>query len=108
MPGPLMTIRATPREAVAGRPRSSASSTRAARRACQEGAQEARGGQLKSESQLVVGSFPHVDQITVGIVKVEVGGKLLIRWLTNKVAVRLFLGVSEEFGWHRRRSLRRR
>jgi len=74
----------------------------------QEGAQEACGGQLKSEPQLVVFSSPHVDHLTVGIVEVEVGGKLLIRWRTHKVAVRLFLGVGEEFGWHRRRSLRRR
>jgi hypothetical protein len=53
-------------------------------------------------------SSPHADQLTIGIVKVEVGGELLIRWRTNEVTVSLFRGVSEEFGWHRRRSLRRR
>ncbi|MBV9323862.1 MAG: DUF4158 domain-containing protein [Chloroflexi bacterium] len=68
----------------------------------------ARGGQLKSEAQPVVDSSPHVDQLTVGIVKVEIGSKLLMRWRTNEVTVCLFLGVSEEFGRHRRRSLRRR
>jgi hypothetical protein len=41
-------------------------------------------------------SSPHGDQLTVGIVEVEVGGKLLIRWRTNKVAVRLLLGVGEK------------
>ena len=51
---------------------------------------------------------PRVDELTVGIVEMEVTGELLIGSRPNKVAVRLLLGVGEEFGSHPRRSLRRR
>jgi hypothetical protein len=59
---------------------------------------------LEREPQLVVGTATDSDLITVGVVEVDVDSKLLIRWRTNKVAVRLLLGSGEEFGWHRRRA----
>jgi hypothetical protein len=75
---------------------------------CQERAQESNGGQLEREPQLVVGTATDSDQIKVGVVEMEVGSKLLIRWRTNKVAVRSLLSGRQEFGWHPCRSLRRR
>ncbi|HEY2594532.1 MAG TPA: hypothetical protein VGK33_11585 [Chloroflexota bacterium] len=55
----------------------------------QEGAQEANRGQLQAEAELVVCATPHVETLTVGIIEVEVAGKLLVGWRPNKVAVRL-------------------
>ena len=51
-----------------------------------------------SNDHLLNWPINNIPELTVGIGEMEVTGELLIGSRPNKVAVRLLLGVSEEFG----------
>ena len=62
---------------------------------------------MESETELVVWTKPHVDQLEVGVIEMEVTRQSLRRGRADVVAVRLLLFGAEEVDRHRCRSLRR-